>query len=145
MRCPLSNIFFDLAFVRSLAATVAYQAASIHRGLEWGVDTGMQVSNVPEFKEAKENFGARWPKVSLAALRDDAPDISMKDLKELTDACREFDAQLQNLVLRLRRATAKFGAQTYRDGAAAGLHCEGEPTWEQMSTLQLEYLDGVDT
>jgi len=60
-----------------------------------------QVSNVPEFKEAKENFGTRWPKVSLAALRDDAPDISMKDLKELTDACREFDAQLQNLVLRL--------------------------------------------
>ena len=39
--------------------------------------------------------------MTLAALRDDAPVITTEDLKDLTNACKEFDEDLQNLVLKL--------------------------------------------
>ena len=41
-----------------------------------------------------ENFGSRWPKTTLAALRDDAPPLSLAELTSLRALCEEHASQL---------------------------------------------------
>ena len=41
-----------------------------------------------------ENFGSRWPKTTLAALRDDAPPLSLAELTSLRALCEEYASQL---------------------------------------------------
>ena len=42
-----------------------------------------------------ENFGSRWPKTTLAALRDDAPPLSLAELTSLRALCEEHASQLR--------------------------------------------------
>ena len=41
-----------------------------------------------------ENFGSRWPKTTLAALRDDAPPLSLAELTSLRALCEEHASKL---------------------------------------------------
>ena len=41
-----------------------------------------------------ENFGSRWPKTTLAALRDDAPPLSLAELTSLRALCEEYASKL---------------------------------------------------
>ena len=41
-----------------------------------------------------ENFGSRWPKTTLAALKDDAPPLSLAELTSLRALCEEHASQL---------------------------------------------------
>ena len=41
-----------------------------------------------------ENFGSRWPKTTLAALRDDAPPLSLTDMTSLRALCEEHASKL---------------------------------------------------
>lgn len=55
------------------------------------------ITDMPEFRSFSENFGTRWPKLTLAALNDDAPPLTLDRLRDLTALCQEFDAELQKL------------------------------------------------
>ena len=41
-----------------------------------------------------ENFGSWWPKTTLAALRDDAPPLSLAELTSLRALCEEYASKL---------------------------------------------------
>ena len=41
-----------------------------------------------------ESFGSRWPKTTLAALRDDAPPLSLAERTSLRALCEEYASQL---------------------------------------------------
>ena len=60
-------------------------------------DIKRRINEAPEFQAAYENFGTRWPKLTLAAIDDDAPPLTLDRLRSLTSLCREFDAELQQL------------------------------------------------
>ena len=61
------------------------------------VDIKRWISDLPEFSNTSENFGTRWPKVTLAALDDGAPPMTLYQLRDLTALCREFDDDLQKI------------------------------------------------
>ena len=44
-----------------------------------------------------ENFGSRWPKTTLAALRDDAPPLTLAELTRLRALCEDHASQLASL------------------------------------------------
>ena len=56
-----------------------------------------RINSTPEFNTVPENFGARWPKVTLAAFKTEDTAITIDELKKLTSLCREFDLALQNM------------------------------------------------
>lgn len=56
-----------------------------------------RINDMPEFCQLPENFGTRWPKLTIAALHDDAPPLTIDQLGDLTALCREFEAELQKL------------------------------------------------
>ena len=41
-----------------------------------------------------ENFGSRWPKTTLAALKDDAPPLSLAELTSLRALCEDHASKL---------------------------------------------------
>ena len=58
-----------------------------------------------------ENFGSRWPKTTLAALRDDAPPLSLAELTRLRALCEEHASQLS---LRVPVSSLSFVAYDQR-------------------------------
>jgi len=56
-----------------------------------------RINDMPEFSASPENFGTRWPKLTLAALNADAPPLTLDQLRKLTALCQEFEASLQRL------------------------------------------------
>ena len=56
-----------------------------------------RINSTPEFNTVPENFGTRWPKVTLAAFKTEDTTITIDELKKLTSLCREFDLALQNM------------------------------------------------
>lgn len=56
-----------------------------------------RVNAAPEFSASPENFGTRWPKLTLAARDDAAPPVTIDQLRGLTELCRGFDAELRNI------------------------------------------------
>lgn len=47
-----------------------------------------------EFELGRENFGSRWPKVTLAAQVDDADELSAVQLEALRDLCVQLRAEM---------------------------------------------------
>ena len=60
-------------------------------------DIKQHINELPEFSAKPENFGTRWPKLTLAALNDDAPPLTADNLKDLTSLCHQFDNELQQI------------------------------------------------
>ena len=77
------------------------------------VNIKRRISNLPEFCATPENFGTRWPKLTLAALNDDAPPLTMDQLRRLTDLCKVFDDELQKLFIPLSHCSiVMFGSRS---------------------------------
>ena len=58
-----------------------------------------------------ENFGSRWPKTTLAALRDDAPPLLLAELTSLRALCEEHASQLS---LRVPVSSLSFVSYAHR-------------------------------
>ena len=61
------------------------------------MDIKQRINDLPEFRDTQENFGTKWPKITLAALNDDVPPLTLDQLRNLTAICQEFDAKLQQI------------------------------------------------
>lgn len=53
--------------------------------------------SVPNLK--RENFGSKWPKTTLAGVRDDAGPLLMDDLQRLKNVCMDYSLQIASNVL----------------------------------------------
>ena len=61
------------------------------------MDIKQRINDLPEFRDKPENFGTKWPKITLAALNDDVPPLTLDQLRNLTAICQEFDSALQQM------------------------------------------------
>ena len=62
------------------------------------MDIKQRINDIPEFRDTPENFGTKWPKITLAALiNDDVPPLTLDQLRNLTAICQEFDSALQQM------------------------------------------------
>ena len=61
------------------------------------MDIKQRINYLPEFRDTQENFGTKWPKITLAALNDDVPPLTLDQLGNLTAICQEFDSELQQI------------------------------------------------
>jgi hypothetical protein len=52
-----------------------------------------QLNNIQHLRN--ENFGTMWPKTTLAATQDDAPDLTLEELKQLKKLCLCFANKLK--------------------------------------------------
>jgi len=43
-----------------------------------------------------ENFGSKWPKTTLAAVKDGTPDLTMTQFERLRDICGEYSSKIAN-------------------------------------------------
>jgi len=61
------------------------------------MDIKQRTNDLPEFRDKLENFGTKWPKITLASLNDDVPPLTLDQLRNLTAICQEFDSELQQI------------------------------------------------
>lgn len=61
------------------------------------MDIKQRINDLPEFRDTSENFGTKWPKITLASLNDDVPPLTLDHLRNLTAICQEFDSELQQM------------------------------------------------
>ena len=62
------------------------------------MDIKQRINDLPEFGYTSENFGTKWPKITLASLiNDDVPPLTLDQLRNLTALCQEFDSELQQM------------------------------------------------
>jgi len=83
---------YKIIVARSGVLTLAFKA--------WPkplMDIKQRINDLPEFRDTSENFGTKWPKITLASLNDDVPPLTLDQLRNLTAICQEFDAKLQQM------------------------------------------------
>ena len=56
-----------------------------------------KLSKIPKFRDQTESFGSRWPKITLAALKDDAPPITQETFERLMFLLDQWKPRLQKL------------------------------------------------
>ena len=84
--------------------------------------------NTPSFAMKKEGFGSKWPKTTLGAVHDDAPDLSLSELERLRTLCKEHAAGLDALRVPL-------GSISLVEYSSRGLEAAGR---RQRSDIALE-------
>ena len=58
-----------------------------------------ELNALPQPTLKPENFGSKWPKTTLGALVDDAPEFSLDELRELRALCLEHAPRLEGLLV----------------------------------------------
>jgi len=62
------------------------------------MDIKQRINDLPEFRDTSENFGTKWPKITLASLiNNDVPPLTLDQLRNMTAICQEFDAESQQI------------------------------------------------